>query len=279
MTAEERKQHNNDISNEIIPHLLENGIEIRLCELSIQDLIVIQKNARYALETKMFHMDDEQSFRFNQMIEQIYFMIIDKGKTADKLYLFIDKKTKMPYIDRDFRIFLFSEKEFAEDALDYFMQQLRFWEIKEISKEDIVKTLGQSFYMNGASGVLIDNGQTYIAFKAEEILEAPDFSNTHPMDIPITNPNYLAALTSLVQEQNWNANYPEKGRYLRYYEEQMIIEFCNAKFLIPVKGMPKFGSDHEITLHEGAKISIPSLSNGENNATPVFTDWNQFNKV
>lgn len=279
MTPEERKQHNNDISNEIISNLLKPGIEQRLCELSIQDLIVIQKNARWALEKKLFHMDESQSFRFNQMIEKIYSIIIDKLKSADKFYLIMDKVTKMPYLDRDYNINVFSEKEFADEALDYYTQQYRMWEIKEVNKDDIIKTLGQAFYMNGADGVLIDNGQTFIAFEASKIIDAPDFSNTHPMDVPVMNPKFLSALTVLVQEKNWRVNYPERGKYLRAYEDKMIETFCTARFLVPVKGMPKFGSEHEAELKEKTTITIPTLSNGKNHATPVFTDWNQFNKV
>ncbi len=279
MTSEERTQHNNAISNEIIPRLLKNGIETKLCELTIQDLIVIQKNARWALEKKIFHMDEFQESKFHKMIEQIYSMIINKIKNLDVLYVIYDRTTKMPYLDRDYYINVFSEKNFADEALDYFSQQLKLWEIKEISKEAILKTLGQAFYMNGAKGILIDNGQTFIGFKASEVLEAPDFSNTHPMDIPITNPKYLSALIALVQEKNWRNDYPEKRKWLRFYEDEMIISFCNAKFLVPVKGMPKVGSEHEVTVKEKTTITIPSLSNGENHATPVFTDWNQFNKV
>jgi hypothetical protein len=42
--------------------------------------------------------------------------------TKDKLYLFIDKSTNMPYLDENKNIYIFSEKEFADEALDYFMQ-------------------------------------------------------------------------------------------------------------------------------------------------------------
>lgn len=52
MTKEERNQHNNDISNKFIPRLLEPGMLGKLDELSIQDLIVIQKNAKNALDKK-----------------------------------------------------------------------------------------------------------------------------------------------------------------------------------------------------------------------------------
>ena len=42
--------------------------------------------------------------------------------TKDKLYLFIDKSTNMPYLDENKNNYIFSEKEFADEALDYFMQ-------------------------------------------------------------------------------------------------------------------------------------------------------------
>lgn len=58
---------------------------------------------------------------------------------------------------------------------------------------------------------------------------------------------------------------------LRFFEDHMIWTFVNAKFLVPAKGMSN--------LNKGEKIIIPSLPNGKNKATPVFTDWNQFNRV
>ena len=86
----------------------------------------------------------------------------------------------MPYLNNDARIFVFSEEEFANEALDYFTQQMRRWEIKEISKENIVSTLGCYFFMNGALGIVVDNGQPFIHILSEDLIEAPDFSDTRP---------------------------------------------------------------------------------------------------
>ena len=271
MTKEERNQHNNDISNKFIPRLLEPGMLGKLDELSIQDLIVIQKNAKYALDKKILHMNEDQSLKFGGAIEQIQSMIADKVKKADKLYVIIDKTTRMPYLNNDARIFVFSEEEFANEALDYFTQQMRRWEIKEISKEDIVVTLGKSFYMNGAFGILLDYGQTFIHILSEDLIETPDFSDTRPENIPVANPDFLRVLTMLEQEKCWGVNYENKESRLRFFEDHMILTFVNAKFLVPAKGMSN--------LSKGGKIIIPSLSNGKDKATPVFTDWNQFNKI
>lgn len=271
MTKEERNQHNNDISNKFIPRLLEPGMLGKLDELSIQDLIVIQKNAKNALDKKIFYMNEDQSLKFGGAIEQIQSMIADKVKKADKLYVIIDKTTRMPYLNNDARIFVFSEEEFANEALDYFTQQMRRWEIKEISKEDIVATLGKSFYMNGAFGILLDYGQTFIHIFSEDLIETPDFSDTRPENIPVANPDFLRILTMLEQERHWGVTYEGKESRLRFFEDHMILTFVNAKFLVPAKGMSN--------LSKGGKIIIPSLSNGKDKATPVFTDWDQFNKI
>lgn len=271
MIKEEKSEHDNDISNRFIPRLLEPGISGKLDKLSIQDLIVIQKDAKYALDKKIFHMNEDQSLKFGEVIEQIQSMIANKVKKADKLYVIIDKATRMPYLDNDASILVFSEEEFANEALDYFTQQMRTWDIREISKENIISTLGCYFYMNGALGIVVDNGQTPIHILSEDLIEAPDFSDTRPENIPVVNPDFLRVLTMLEQERCWKVTYEGKASRLRFFEDHMIWTFVNARFLVPAKGMSN--------LSKGGKIIIPSLSNGKDNATPVFTDWNQFNKV
>ena len=271
MTGKEKNKHNNDISNKFIPRLLEPGIIGKLSRLSIQDLIVIQKDAKYALDKGAFRMDESQSLIFGETIEQIQSMIVNKVKEADKIYVIIDKTTRMPYLDNDACILVFSEREFANKALDYFTQQMRRWEIKEIPKEDVIATLGQFFYMNGAFGMLLDYGQTSIHILSEDLIKVPDISDTRPENIPVMNPDFLRVLTMLEQERCWEATYEGKASRLRFFEDHMIWTFVNAKFLVPAKGMSNS--------NKGEKIIIPSLPNGENKATPVFTDWNQFNRV
>lgn len=271
MIKEEKSKHNNDISNRFIPRLLEPGISGKLDKLSIQDLIVIQKDAKYALDKKIFHMNEDQSLKFGEVIEQIQSMIANKVKKADKLYIIIDKATRMPYLDNDASILVFSEREFANEALDYSIQQMRRWEIKEIPKENIVSTLSCCFFMNGALGIVVDNEQTFIHIFLEDLIEAPDFPDTRPENVPVVNPDFLRVLTMLEQERCWEATYEGKASRLRFFEDHMILTFVNAKFLVPAKGMSN--------LSKGGKIIIPSLSNGESKATPVFTDWNQFNRI
>lgn len=143
----------------------------------------------------------------------------------------------MPYLNNDARIFVFSEEEFANEALDYFTQQMRRWEIKEISKENIVSTLGCYFFMNGALGIVVDNGQPFIHILSEDLIEAPDFSDTRPENIPVANPDFLRILTMLEQERHWGVTYEGKESRLRFFEDHMILTFVNAKFLVPAKGM------------------------------------------
>lgn len=125
--------------------------------------------------------------------------------------------------------------------------------------------------MNGALGIVVDNGQPFIHILSEDLIEAPDFSDTRPENIPVANPDFLRILTMLEQERHWGVTYEGKESRLRFFEDHMILTFVNAKFLVPAKGMSN--------LSKGGKIIILSLSNGKDKATPVFTDWDQFNKI
>ena len=64
-----------------------------------------------------------------------------------------------------------------------------------------------------------------------------------------------------------------------------VKAFRGASFLVPVKGMDQIAKriDAKGSVKKGTQISIPCLSKGngknETNATPVFTDWDEFCKV
>ena len=275
MTKEERRQHNNEISDRFVPRLLQDGIGNEMSELTLQDLIVIRKNAEFALEKHFFVMDQEKEQRFREKIEWLRSEIALRLRKLDRLYIMYDRTTAMPYQDVNHRIYIFSEREFAEEALDYFTQELRCWEIREIEGTDIENALGQAFYLDGAKGVLIDNGKSFISLESSAVIGKPDYGNRPQVETPVTNPEFLSALATLVQEKEWKYNYPDKGKNLRLYEDAMIVAFCGASFLVPVKNMPGSGPNGATESGEAA-IIIPSISFGVKKATPVFTDWRRF---
>lgn len=305
MTTEERTTHAKEISDKYVPRISPDNTEImsEIKELPIQDIITIHSNAEYALNKGLLGMfaanpnihdittlssDD----KYIAAIKHVRQIIIERLKTADALWTITDRITKSPFIDDINHVWVFSEKELADECVDYYMQQYRTtFEVTEIKKDDIIKFFGQTAYMKGAECFRVDmGGYAGIKLKSEWIIEKPDFSNTPYINRPVMNPDYFRAVAKFKEEYHYRANYEGKKEKLHQFENDMIKAFHDARFLVPVKGMEQIkknleGKDEngEGVLTKGTKIFIPSLSKGEREnvslATPIFTDWEEFNKA
>ena len=218
-------------------------------------------------------------------------VMIEDLKNAVSVWTIIDRITNSPFIDDGNRVWIFTEKEYAERCLDYFMQQYRTsFEIKEIDKEQRIRFFGITTHMAGAEEYSVDPGtEGNMIVKGSDIVPPVDMSDTPMINRPVMNPRLFRAVAKLQQERMYRANYEGKKEKLRAFEDEMIRSFAEAMFLVPVKGMETLKKNFESTdgsgegvLTAGTQISIPALSGGDDGsskATPVFTDWIEFNKA
>ncbi|MBQ3912010.1 MAG: SseB family protein [Lachnospiraceae bacterium] len=216
--------------------------------------------------------------------------MIENLKNADSVWTVIDRITSSPFIDDGNRVWIFTKKEYADRCLDYFMQQYRTsFEIREIDKDRRIRFFGITTHMAGAEEYSVDPGtEANMIIKGSDIVPPVDMSDTPMINRPVMNPRLFRAVAKLQQERLYRANYEGKKDKLRAFEDDMIKNFAEAMFLVPVKGMEALKKNFESTngsgegvLTAGTQISIPSLSGGDDNAkaTPVFTDWIEFNKA
>ena len=288
MVTKERKEHGEDISNQYVSRISPEHTEImdEIKRLPIQDIITIYSNAEWAFEKGLYHGISKDALeqgapdakRFYDAIAYVKEIIIERLKTADVLWTVTDKITNSPFIDDLDTVWIFTEKELADECVDYFMQQYRTSFMTETIQGNMVDFFGRTVHMKGAKKFLADLGAyAEIEFKGEEIIPKPDFSEVDPAKRPVMNPDFFRAVAKLHEERYYRANYEGKGEKLRRFEDDMIKAFHDAKFLVPVKGM------EEVANGNGGTISIPYLSkvDGDNkiNLTPVFTDWNEFYKI
>lgn len=268
MTRDERNTHNIQLVKRVMPELLTKGTWRDFTDLTTQDTIVIYANARQMLEKKIYEADAEKEGKLEAAVVNLYRVIPEKLLTAEKLYLVIDRTTRMPYIDDNDNCYIFSEQEFATEALDYFAQEMRSWEMEPVEKKDIPEVLGQTFYEGGVRYALVDNGQTFIRIPAEDLVKPEGHDDLPDEERPIVNPDYLRALAKLVQETRWLKEYEGKQKNINRYEADVIRTFCRARFLLP-------GQEEE-----DGKIRVPSLQNENGEmAVPVFTDYRNLRKV
>lgn len=278
MNKEEKQKHDSDISNKYIANL--NYDDSELDELSIQDMCVLVNNAKFALDKHIFVNAEEN---MPNLISKFYKILVKKVKEAETLYTVIDNTTGYPFIDENALdcIWLFSKKEYADYAVDYYTQQFRKFTIIEVQK-DVNNELFSELYLNGITGAYIDNGLTGCVIKKEDLLEPPDYSNTPKISIPITNPKFMLAHLKMTQELSWRVNYEKREEELDKLELELCKESVTAKFLVPVKGMPNSDNTkaHEEILKKDTNISIPCLRGKDGaNGIPAFTDWKQFRTV
>ena len=281
MTQEERQARNRELAGTYVPRLMQMNPEEELGDLSLQDLLTVIGNAEWCRDNA-FEMKEEEAAAYTAKIDEVKAYTAKRLLAADRIWVIYDQVTDMPYFDEEAMIYAFSEEEYAVGALDYFAQRYRNWRVEVISRENIYNFLGRTFYMDGALGVLLDNGQNYIRFAADSLVEAPDWTGVAEISIPLHNPDYMRALILFQQERGWRADYESKGEKLAAMETEMIRTFAQARFLIPVKGMDQAvkTGENQATIQKDTEIQIPTLTadNGRR-GLPVFTDWTQFEKV
>ena len=268
-------QHINDISNRFI--LGTDWSDNDVFALPIQDICVLIKNATWAQEKQIFADTDG---KMEGKINTFYKILVEKMITSDILYTIIDEVTGYPFIDENTQncIWLFSRKEYADHAADYFGQQYRRFRIEEVKSGERKEFLGEMFYMIGAAGVYMDNGLAGCMIKREDILKAPDWTGIPGISVPVLNPDFMLARLKMAQELGWQVQYENREQKLDSLETELGSQSIHARFLVPVKGMPQQKETvSTLTLEKDTKISFPLLQGKDgSSAIPVFADWKQF---
>lgn len=246
--------------------------------IEIQEIIFLIYSARYFKDKgKMLKGD------FDEKIQVFFKALKDRIKTVDELYIAYDKNTNYPYIDAQDRAWIFFKKDYADNAEDYFLQQLIELEMKKISKEEIMSTFAD-FYRLGIKKVLVDNGKYTTEINRDDILEPPDWSSTPEINIPVTNPELQCAIIAFFQALLSKNNYEGKEQVLHKLEDKMLDKVINAKYLIPMQLKEKEKSipnkDGVKTLKEGTLMQLANLKDKDDKVwQPAFTDWTEFEKM
>ena len=255
MTIEKIIERNTKTAEKISTKMMEKSVEKDLEKISVQEIIaVIQKAAviqEKGCNEKLFL--DQFEFCQKYLIERIC--------KLEKFYYFVDKITNCPYLSDDDELYCFSQKEIAEYTQDYFLQQLRNWEIQSIKSEEIVDFLSDCYNRFGAKYTIIDNGANYIPLEIVKFGIQQDKENLY-------NANYLNALLKLDEEIYWRGMYPQKVMISRQKENNMIIAFNKANLIVPYK---KDTQEYE--------LFTKKEKSAEESHIPVFTDMKEFSKT
>ena len=247
-------------------------------ELELQELIFLIHSGRSFKEKRTLpeeHLDER--------IKVLFQVLKDKMRKSETLYIAYEKNTNYPYIDNDDRIWLFSKKEYAAHAEDYFLQQFLMLEMRRLDRNELGKMLGM-LHIWGLRNLLIDNGQYHLVVDRDDLLPPPDWSGTPKINIPLTNPDLQHAMIRFFQCMGSRTNGEGKQSLLKSLEARMLDEVVRAKYLVPMQVKeqePSAADDQGMkALKKGTILQFAALNGeGESVWLPVFTDWMEFDKA
>ena len=185
-------------------------------------------------------------------------------KNADELYLAYNEQTGYPYIDGDGSVWMFSAKEYADLAEDYYRQQLVLLTTRRVEKEKIMGTFAQ-LYTWGMEQVRLDNGQCTAVIERGRILPPPDWSHTPKEQIPVMNPILQRRMITFFQELRSRADYPGKKEAIHKLEAEMLEEVLKGTYIVPMQ-------------RQAQNMVFANLGDERDRTDwlPAFTDWNEF---
>lgn len=246
-------------------------------KVNIQELVFLIFTMRVLKEKNALNNHD-----YDGKIIAFTRVLIIKLRTSKELYIAYDKNTKYPYIDFEERVWIFSQKEFADNAVEHFNKQETFLEMKKLVDKDVINEFGKMHYI-GIEKFLIDNGEYTIEMKRNEILPSCDYSNVPAKNIPVINPKMQFAMIKFFQNAYSRKNYANKAEVMRNLEEKMLEEVINAKYLVPIKlenNDLKIDSNGMNVVNKGNEVRF-SIIKDKNGISwiPAFTDWYEFDKA
>ncbi|WP_195955470.1 SseB family protein [Clostridium saudiense] len=246
-------------------------------KVTIQELVFLIYTIRVFKEKEIL-----KNYDYDTKIITFTKVLINKIKLTKKLYIAYDKNTKYPYLDFQGRAWIFSEKEFADKAEEYFNKEETFLQMKELINLNIMNEFGKLHYL-GIEKVIIDNGQYNIEINRNDILPPPDYSNIPARKIPVMNPKLQFAMIYFFQYAYSGKNYKNKAEVIRGLEANMLEEVLRAKFLLPIKlesdniGIDSNGAN---VVEKGSKVNFTVIKDKDSlRWLPAFTDWYEFNKA
>ena len=277
MTLEEKSQHDKEISDKYLVRD-EEMTEEEYGTLSIQDMCVLINNAKWLIQSGngMDSMDKVDDMK--DRIRNMHFKLVDKIRQAEVLYTVVDNATGYPFITEiNDSIWIFSEKEYADNCVEHYKEERRSFHTIELKKEGFITFLGRAFYTNGIGGIFVDNGQTGYYIEACDLVLPPNWEGFPENRIPVVNPEFMRAHLKLAQELGWKVEYAERRKVVEKLENDLVRASKTVRFLVPTKGAPESKNAADIRIGAGSDTEIPMLvgSNGTK-GLPVFTDWDQF---
>lgn len=264
---------------EIGPIIFKTSIEESDLEpLSIQETIF--------LLCSVDHFNEESKIEnYEQKCEMIDKAIAHKLAAADEFYMTFDRLTKFPFITQGC-VEIYSEPEFAQEAMKHYGSQYRVLEVRSITKEGSKfpndMNVFEYLYYLGMEHILVDNGKFKTVLNCQDIVPVKAENPNNELDKPIVNPKLRYAIIDFFEEARWPVNYEKRDEVMKTKEDKMLEELKKARLLVPMnfEGEVTDKVQNQVTIQKGRNMVIPKIETKEHASfTPVFTDWTELEKI
>ncbi|SET66247.1 SseB family protein [[Clostridium] polysaccharolyticum] len=276
------KMITNERRQEIGPIIFKSHIEESDLEpLSIQETIFLLVSVDHFQEES-----EEGVENYEEKCELLDRVLAKKLSEAEVLYMTFDAGTNLPYITQGC-VEIYSEVEYAQDAVRHYGEQYRAVTICEIRKDDSKlpdkMSVFEFLYYLGMEHLLIDNGRYKTVVNREDVLAVTDKNPEYDLNKPIRNPRFRYALIEFFQEVKWPVTYEKREEVIHEKEDKMLAQLKKARFIVPMlyEGEQQASADRKQVVPEaGRNMAIPKLETADHIAfTPIFSDWTEFIKI
>lgn len=254
---------------EIKERFLYNEITDELLEYSVQEIIYLYSLVLEEMK-KDTDSDEDMTIRKNKVFQAILFRIM----RSEKIYVAVHVITGYPYADVKGNAWVFTEKEFANDAVHHYMRLGIPLMVKELSgTAEIFEGLFDLRRM-GIETIAVDNGKLSVVIHRSDILREDELQTTDDYQ----NPDVMYSLLAL-NELGYASNGQHKD--IPEMEKKLFRQIKAAKFLVPAK-MAEHIPDGEVRkITDNVKVRLGMFINEKVNANFVtsFTDWKEFQKM
>lgn len=252
----------------IIEKYLNGKVDDSILEYGVQDIIVLYAEILKSLEK---NPDDEAMKERKQSCFKAAIMRFIRCETVYIAYHVI---TGYPYIDIRGHAWMFSEKDFSDQARHHYMEQGIPLTMKKIEGYEKIADIILELSRVGAQTVIFDNGQRSITVVLEDMMTAAGIEGALAPAHPDLFVNILASMELSYASGGKHPALPEGDKVIRKLIEE-------AHLLVPVKLERHLedGETMKITSETSSQLALVNPLKKGKGLIAAFTDWREFEKL
>lgn len=251
----------------ILEQYLNNDIDDSIFNLSVQEIIFL-----YSQILEELKKDSTENLLEKK--QTVFSDIIIRLMRSEELYIAYHVVTGYPYIDVRGHAWIFSEKEFADNAAHHYRELGIPLKIKKLAGKEIMKEMFELSRI-GVETLITDNGQRSVILHRKDILGENDPANSDDVFMCPELMHEIIAAGELMYASGGNhPSIPELNQKIK----DMVMK---SEFLVPVKLDRHIPDGEKIRIDKATQVEFALVSpfRPDQHFISVFTDWTEFQKL